>query len=61
MYSTEAFRVTDTGKPDEIFNGVPDWVYEGKYSRCYPADSKLGKNLPNNEKNRTEILFVSRT
>lgn len=28
IYSTGAFRLTYTGKPDEIFNGVPDWVYE---------------------------------
>ena len=23
-------QVTDTGLPGTIFNGVPDWVYEGK-------------------------------
>lgn len=27
---TEAFRVTDDGIADQIFNGVPDWVFEGK-------------------------------
>jgi hypothetical protein len=32
IYGEEGeFRVTTTGKPDEIFNGVPDWVFEGKY------------------------------
>ncbi|XP_053385534.1 dipeptidyl peptidase 4-like isoform X2 [Mercenaria mercenaria] len=28
MYDEGAFQVTSTGKPDEIFNGVPDWVFE---------------------------------
>ncbi|XP_060571687.1 dipeptidyl peptidase 4-like isoform X1 [Ruditapes philippinarum] len=29
IYGEEGeFRVTTTGKPDEIFNGVPDWVFE---------------------------------
>ena len=23
--------ITDNGKENELFNGVPDWVYEGKY------------------------------
>lgn len=23
-------RITDTGKPDLIYNGVPDWLYQGK-------------------------------
>ena len=25
------FQVTDSGKLREIFNGIPDWVYEGEY------------------------------
>lgn len=24
-------RITDTGKPDLIYNGVPDWLYQGEY------------------------------
>lgn len=24
-------RITDTGKPDLIYNGVPDWLYQGKF------------------------------
>lgn len=27
---SDAYRVTDTGIEDEIFNGVPDWVFEGR-------------------------------
>ena len=23
-------RITDTGKPDLIYNGVPDWLYQGE-------------------------------
>lgn len=29
--TAEAVQVTHNGKKDEILNGVPDWVYEGKY------------------------------
>lgn len=28
--SSTGYRVTDTGIPGRIFNGVPDWLYEGK-------------------------------
>ncbi|XP_052248181.1 dipeptidyl peptidase 4-like isoform X2 [Dreissena polymorpha] len=28
LQDVDAFRVTDTGVMDQIFNGVPDWVYE---------------------------------
>ncbi|KAL4217433.1 Inactive dipeptidyl peptidase 10 [Mactra antiquata] len=28
MYATDALQITSTGKNDEIFNGVPDWLYE---------------------------------
>lgn len=31
-------RITNTGKPDLIYNGVPDWLYQGEYN------SKLSKN-----------------
>jgi dipeptidyl-peptidase-4 len=24
------YRITDTGRPGVVFNGVPDWLYEGK-------------------------------
>lgn len=27
----EDIRITDTGKPDLIYNGVPDWLYQGKF------------------------------
>lgn len=28
--TAEAVQVTTNGKKNEILNGVPDWVYEGK-------------------------------
>lgn len=27
----QPLRITYTGKPGVIFNGIPDWIYEGKY------------------------------
>lgn len=27
----EDIRITNTGKPDLIYNGVPDWLYQGEY------------------------------
>lgn len=27
--STQSYRVTKTGVPGIIYNGVPDWLYEG--------------------------------
>lgn len=27
----EDIRITDTGKHDLIYNGVPDWLYQGKF------------------------------
>lgn len=41
-------RITNTGKIDLIYNGVPDWLYQGKYdlainknkiSHCSELDS----------------------
>ena len=29
--STEALAVTTDGEPGVVSNGVPDWVYEGKF------------------------------
>lgn len=29
-----ALRITDTGVPGEIFNGVPDWLYQGENYFC---------------------------
>lgn len=23
-------RITDTGQPDLVYNGVPDWLYQGE-------------------------------
>lgn len=30
--TAEAVQVTHNGKRNEILNGIPDWVYEGKHS-----------------------------
>ena len=29
--TTPAVHITSDGIVDEIYNGVPDWVYEGQY------------------------------
>lgn len=31
--AAEAVQVTTNGKRNEILNGIPDWVYEGKRYR----------------------------
>lgn len=31
--TAEAVQVTTNGKRNEILNGIPDWVYEGKHHR----------------------------
>jgi len=28
--TTHVYRVTNTGQQDVVFNGIPDWLYEGK-------------------------------
>jgi hypothetical protein len=28
--NSHVYRVTNTGRPEVVFNGVPDWLYEGK-------------------------------
>jgi len=28
--TSHVYRVTNTGRPGVVFNGVPDWLYEGK-------------------------------
>jgi hypothetical protein len=28
--TSRVYRVTNTGQPGVVFNGVPDWLYEGK-------------------------------
>jgi hypothetical protein len=28
--NSSVYRVTHTGRPGVVFNGVPDWLYEGK-------------------------------
>lgn len=30
----QVFRVTDDAQPGVVFNGIPDWLYEGKSNRC---------------------------
>lgn len=38
-----AYRITNTGIPGVIYNGVPDWVNEGKFffNRHYPPLIKM--------------------
>lgn len=32
-----ALRITDTGVPGEIYNGVPDWLYQGNIANKISA------------------------
>ena len=27
-------KLTSTGKPDVIYNGIPDWLYQGNMKKC---------------------------
>lgn len=29
--TAEAVQITQDGEENKIFNGIPDWVYEGNY------------------------------
>ena len=31
----EDLRITNTGYPNLIYNGVPDWLYQGKQTNTY--------------------------
>jgi hypothetical protein len=33
--ASHVYRVTNTGRQGVVFNGIPDWLYEGK-TRNYP-------------------------
>lgn len=33
----EEYRLTFTGKPDVVYNGVPDWLYQGKSTYTVPG------------------------
>lgn len=35
--SEEDVRVTNTGKADLIYNGVPDWLYQGKFRFAFQS------------------------
>jgi hypothetical protein len=30
FFSPQVFPITTDGRPGKVFNGIPDWVYEGK-------------------------------
>lgn len=32
--TSHVYRITNTGQPGVVFNGVPDWLYEGKIRKC---------------------------
>jgi hypothetical protein len=34
--TSHVYRVTNTGRQGVIFNGIPDWLYEGKITKCRP-------------------------
>jgi hypothetical protein len=31
--TSHVYRITNTGRPGVVFNGVPDWLYEGKIKK----------------------------
>ena len=31
--TAEPVKITENGEENKIFNGIPDWVYEGNYSK----------------------------
>lgn len=42
----EDIRITSTGQENNIYNGVPDWLYQGNYIFSNRSDSFfIGKNL----------------
>lgn len=43
----QEFRLTRTGRPGTIYNGVPDWVYEGSvFFLFFSRSSMLEENSP---------------
>lgn len=36
--SIQTYRVTSTGVPGVIYNGIADWLYEGTYVRLPSCD-----------------------
>ncbi len=43
--SNRTFRITKSGQPGLVYNGVPDWLYEGK-------EKSLKQQAENPSKNR---------
>lgn len=41
--SEEDVRVTNTGKADLIYNGVPDWLYQGKFRYAFQFLFRLAR------------------
>lgn len=33
-YEETDHRITNTGQPELIYNGIPDWLYQGKHNLC---------------------------
>ena len=45
--TAEAVQVTHNGKKNEILNGIPDWIYEGKlYSLLRVVHMLFQKSTP---------------
>lgn len=44
--TSHVYRITNTGQPGIVFNGVPDWLYEGKLIKyAYLVHSAIPDNL----------------
>lgn len=39
--SPALIRITEDGEENKVYNGIPDWVYEGKINFCYSLYKKL--------------------
>lgn len=50
--SSHVYRITNDAVPGVIYNGVPDWLYEGEYKKNAAVNWKRnGKKDPNNLNN----------
>lgn len=41
--SAQSYRITKNAIPGIIYNGVPDWLYEGSYTVCNKISKKASK------------------
>lgn len=44
LLTNTSTQYTDNGEDNIIYNGVPDWVYEGIYISCIHVDKHAGSD-----------------